>query len=71
MEDRPTYQKRISDFKSGVLDIAIKEVNKYMELDVWYKEQKEGRSTFISFFFTSTFTKNALKEWILCFLSGT
>lgn len=44
VQERKTYQRSISDFKRGVLDVAIKEINQYTELDVWYKEQKKGRS---------------------------
>src|SRR5699024_12386124 len=42
--ERKTYQRSISDFKREVLDVAIEEINQYTELDVWYKEQKKGRS---------------------------
>src|SRR5699024_7544398 len=45
VQERKTYQTRISDFKREVLDVAIEEINQYTELDVWYKEQKKGRST--------------------------
>jgi len=44
VEERKTYQKSVSQFKRGVLDVAIKEINYYTELDVWYKEQKNGRA---------------------------
>lgn len=43
VQERKAYQ-RIGNFKQRVLDVAIKEINQYTELDVWYKEQKKGRS---------------------------
>lgn len=44
VENVKTYQERINNFKQRVLDVAIKEINKYTDLYVWYKEQKTGRS---------------------------
>src|SRR5699024_661581 len=44
VQERKTYQRSISDFKREVLDVAIEEINQYTELDVWYKEEKKGRS---------------------------
>src|SRR5699024_2364771 len=44
VEERKTYKKNTSDFKKMVLNVAIKELNKYTELEVTYKEVKEGRS---------------------------
>src|SRR5699024_3373079 len=44
VQERKTYQRSISDFKREGLDVAIEEINQYTELDVWYKEQKKGRS---------------------------
>src|SRR5699024_9979156 len=44
VQEIKTYQRNIGDFKRRVLDVAIKEINKHTELDVWYKEQKKGRS---------------------------
>lgn len=44
VEDKKTYQRRTNDFKNRVLNVAIKEINQYTELQVWYKEQKKGRS---------------------------
>ena len=38
-----TYQ-RTAQFKRGVLDVAIDEINKYTELEVWYVEEKQGRA---------------------------
>lgn len=44
VEDKKTYQNNTGEFKRGVLDIAIAEINEHTELEVWYKEEKEGRS---------------------------
>lgn len=44
VESTKTYAGNTAQFKRGVLDIAIKEINKYTELEVWYKVEKEGRS---------------------------
>lgn len=43
VEDRKTYQNT-AQFKRAVLDVAIAEINKYTELEVWYKEEKKGRA---------------------------
>lgn len=42
VENRKTYQKSTAQFKRGVLDIAIKEINKYTELEAWYTQIKVG-----------------------------
>src|SRR5699024_2689000 len=42
VEDRKTYQKSTSEFKRGVLDVAIDDINKFTELEVLYIEQKTG-----------------------------
>jgi len=42
VEDRKTYQKSSSEFKRGVLNIAIGEINKFTELEVWYIEKRMG-----------------------------
>lgn len=42
--DKKTYQNHTGRFKNAVLDVAIEEINKYTELEVWYKEEKEGRA---------------------------
>lgn len=42
VEERVTYQKSTAQFKRSVLDVAIEEINKYTELEVWYKEIKTG-----------------------------
>src|SRR5699024_7850986 len=39
-----SYQKNTSLFKAKVLDLAVKEINSYTELEIWYTEMKEGRS---------------------------
>ena len=39
-----SYQNNTGLFKRRVLDVAIKEINKYTELDVRYEEEKKGRS---------------------------
>lgn len=43
VEDRKTYQNNTAQFKRGVLDVAIDELNNYTEFEVRYKEQKKGR----------------------------
>lgn len=44
VEKTKTYLENTGRFKKTVLDVAIEEVNKYTDLEVWYKEEKEGRS---------------------------
>ena len=44
VHDKKTYQSHTGLFKKTVLDVAIEEINKYTELEVWYKEEKEGRA---------------------------
>src|SRR5699024_2479555 len=44
VEDKKTYRNNTGRFKISVLDTAIDEINKFTELEVWYKEIKEGRS---------------------------
>ena len=44
VEDTKTYVEHTGRFKKSVLDVAIKEINKFTELEVWYTEIKEGRS---------------------------
>ena len=44
VQEKKSYQQRINAFKHRVLDVAIEEINKYTELEVWYKEQKKGRA---------------------------
>lgn len=44
VHDKKTYQSHTGLFKKTVLDVAINEINKYTELEVWYKEEKEGRA---------------------------
>jgi len=42
VEDRKTYQKNTNRFKKSVLDVAIEEINKYTEIEVWYQDIKVG-----------------------------
>lgn len=44
VENRKTYKKNTGRFKSTVLDVAIKEINTYTELEVRYEEERKGRS---------------------------
>src|SRR5699024_383763 len=44
VESKETYQQNTGRFKVSVLDVAISEVNKFTELEVWYGEIKKGRS---------------------------
>lgn len=44
VEDRKTYQSSTAQLKRGVLDVAIEELNRYTELEVWYTEKKVGRA---------------------------
>lgn len=44
VETKKTYINNSARFKKTVLDVAIAEINKYTEFEVWYKEEKEGRS---------------------------
>lgn len=44
VENRKTYIDSTAQFKRGVLDAAINEINQYTELEVWYKEKKKGRA---------------------------
>lgn len=39
-----SYKKNTSLFKKKVLDIAIKEINTFTEIDISYDEVKKGRS---------------------------
>lgn len=43
VEGVPSY-KDSAQFKRGVLDVAIKEINQYTELEAWYVEKKKGRA---------------------------
>lgn len=36
--------KDSAQFKRGVLDVAIREINQYTELEAWYVEKKKGRA---------------------------
>lgn len=44
VENRKTYLNSTAQFKRGVLDVAINELNKYTEFEVWYVEEKQGRT---------------------------
>ena len=44
VDDKKTYQKNTGDFKKMVLDVAIREINKYTELEVRYNVEKNGRA---------------------------
>lgn len=44
VEKTKTYLENTGRFKKSVLDVAIQEVNEHTELEVWYKDEKEGRS---------------------------
>ena len=39
-----SYRKNTSLLKRKVLDVAIVEINEHTEFNVWYQEEKEGRS---------------------------
>lgn len=42
VEDRKSYQRSTAEFKRSVLDVAIREINKYTELESWYTEKRVG-----------------------------
>src|SRR5699024_2612058 len=42
VEDRKSYQRSTAEFKRSVLDVAIKEINEYTELEIRYEEKKVG-----------------------------
>jgi len=65
VEDKKTY-KNTAQFKRGVLDVAIKEINQYTELQVNYKEMKTGRAiTGFDFYWTNGSTQaSATKKQI-------
>lgn len=44
VENIKSYQNNTGLLKRRVLDVAIEELNKFTELEVWYVEEKEGRS---------------------------
>lgn len=43
VSDSKSYQKTISNFKKRVLEVAIKEINDYTKMKVWYEEKKIGK----------------------------
>ncbi|WP_036578748.1 replication initiation protein, partial [Oceanobacillus picturae] len=65
VENRKTYQNT-AQFKRGVLDVAIAEINKFTELDIRYEEEKEGRAIvgFDLIWSTGTNKKSATKKQI-------
>lgn len=42
VENRKSYMKSAAQFKRGVLEVAIGEINEFTELEVWYTEKKTG-----------------------------
>src|SRR5699024_4764668 len=44
VEEVKSYIRNTSIFKNKVLDVAIAELNRYTELEVWYTEIKKGRA---------------------------
>ena len=44
VENKKTYQQNTGEFKRGVLDVAVSEINEHTELEVRYKEEKKGRA---------------------------
>lgn len=44
VENRKTYIDSTAQFKRGVLDVAINEINLHTELEMWYTEKKKGRA---------------------------
>lgn len=44
VENVSSYKRNTSSFKDRVLNVAIEEINKYTEIEVYYDEIKDGRS---------------------------
>jgi len=44
VQDKKTYQNNTGRFKDTVLDVAIAEINNLTELEIYYTEEKVGRS---------------------------
>jgi len=42
VENRKSYLKSAAQFKRGVLEVAVDEINEFTELEVWYTEKKIG-----------------------------
>src|SRR5690625_2266413 len=42
VEEVKSYQKGTAHFKKRVLDVAVGEINRFTELDVWYTQEKVG-----------------------------
>lgn len=66
VENKKTYQNNTGDFKKTVLDVAIKEINQYTELEVRYNVEKEGRAIvgFELIWSTGETVKSATKKQI-------
>lgn len=44
VEDKKTYLNNTGRFKTTVLDVALKELNQFTELEVWSIDKKKGRA---------------------------
>lgn len=44
VENKKTYRENTALFKKTVLDVAIAEINKYTELEIYYTVEKKGRA---------------------------
>lgn len=44
VEDVKSYQRNTSIFKNKVIEVAIRELNKFTEYEVWYTDIRKGRS---------------------------
>jgi plasmid replication initiation protein len=44
VENKKTYQNNTGRFKNTVIDVAIAEINQYTEFNIWYVEEKQGRT---------------------------
>lgn len=66
VEDRKSYIKSTAQFKRGVLDVAISEINEFTELEVFYTEEKKGRAIvgFDLIWSTGVMQSSALKKQI-------
>lgn len=59
VETKKTYVNNSARFKKTVLDVAIAEINEHTEFEVWYQEEKKGRSIVGFDIHWSTGTKEA------------
>src|SRR5699024_4235 len=66
VEDRKTYIQSTGQFKRGVLNVAIAEINEHTELEVRYNEEKKGRSIvgFDLIWSSGTKVKSATKKQV-------